>query len=213
MTPVDLTLYLVTDTALCGPRGVAATVAAALSGGVSVVQVRDPVASDEEFVRLGRSVAAVMAGTGVPLIVNDRVHLVEAIGADGAHVGQGDLDPVAAREMLGPDAILGLSVQTLAHVSAAASLPPGTVDHLGVGPVWWQATKPDATDPVGLGLLAAIVRRSPVPCVAIGGIDATRAASVRSAGAAGVAVVSAICGQPDPGAAAGLVRAAWDAAG
>lgn len=210
---VDLTLYLVTDTGLCGARGVAATVEAALRGGVTVVQVRDPAATDEEFVRIGRSVAAVLAGTGVPLIVNDRVHLVEAIGADGAHVGQGDLDPVSARARLGPDAVLGLSVQTLDQVEAAAALPPGTVDHFGVGPVWWQATKPDAADPGGLDTLATIVRRSHLPCVAIGGIDAARAAQVRSTRAAGVAVVSAICGQSDPAAAARRVRAAWDEAG
>lgn len=211
--PVDLTLYLVTDTGLCGARGVAATVAAAVRGGVTAVQVRDPQAPDDEVVRLGRSVAAALAGTGVPLIVNDRVHLVEAIGADGAHVGQGDLDPIAARALLGPAAVLGLSVQTLAHVEAATALPPGTVDHLGVGPVWWQATKLDAADPGGLETLAAIVRRSPVPCVAIGGIDAARVPSVRATGAAGVAVVSAVCGQPDPAAAARRLRAAWAAAG
>ena len=210
---VDLSLYLVTDTVLCGTLGVAATVAAAVAAGVTVVQVRDPLASDDEFVRLGRSVAAVLAGTGVPLIVNDRVHLVAAIGADGAHIGQGDLDPVSARQLLGHHALLGLSVQTGAHVEAAAALPPGTVDHLGVGPVWWQATKPDAADPGGLQTLAAIVARSPVPCVAIGGIDAARAALVRPTGAVGVAVVSAICGQPDPAAAARRIRDAWDAAG
>ncbi|HEY5880489.1 MAG TPA: thiamine phosphate synthase [Nakamurella sp.] len=211
--PVDLSLYLVTDTVLCGTFGVAPTVAAAVAAGVTVVQVRDPHASDDEFVHLGRSVAAVLAGTGVPLIVNDRVHLVAAIGADGAHVGQGDLDPASARQLLGPHALLGLSVQTAAHVEAAATLPPGTVDHLGVGPVWWQATKPDAADPGGLQTLAAIVARSPVPCVAIGGIDAARAALVRGTGAAGVAVVSAICGQPDPAVAARRIRDAWDAAG
>ncbi len=211
--PVDLTLYLVTDTMMCGTVGVAATVSAAVVAGVTVVQVRDPQASDEEFVRLGRSVAATLAGTGVPLIVNDRVHLVAEIGADGAHVGQGDLHPTEARRILGPDALLGLSVQTLEQVEAAARLEPGTVDHLGVGPVWWQATKPDAADPGGLRTLAAIVERSPVPCVAIGGIDAARAALVRSTGAAGVAVVSAICGQPDPAAAARRIRDAWAAAG
>ncbi len=209
--PVDLTLYLVTDTALCGSRGVAATVEAALTGGVTAVQVRDPLATDDEFVRIGRSVAAALAGTGVPLIVNDRVHLVAAIGADGAHVGQGDLDPTAARRVLGPDALLGLSVQTIEHVEAAAGLEPGTIDHLGVGPVWAQVTKPDAAGPGGLDTLAAIVRRSPWPCVAIGGIGVDRAAVVRSTGAAGMAVVSAICGQPDPAAAARRLREEWDA--
>ena len=89
-----------------------------------MVQLRDPDAGDDEFVELGRAVAAVLRGTGVPLIVNDRVHLVRSIGADGAHIGQGDLDPIAARAIIGPDALLGLSVQTPAHVGAADALPP-----------------------------------------------------------------------------------------
>ena len=209
---IDLTLYLVTDTLLCGEFGVAATVEAAVGAGVTAVQLRDPPAPDDEFVRLGRAVASVLARTGVPLLVNDRVHLVEAIGAAGAHVGQRDLDPVSARRILGPDALLGLSVQTLEHVDAAARLDPGVIDHLGVGPVWAQSTKLDAADPGGLDTLARIVRRSPWPCVAIGGIDARRAGQVRRTGAAGVAVVSAICGQPDPAAAARRIRAAWEGA-
>ncbi len=210
---IDLTLYLVTDTLLCGDVGVSATVEAAVAAGVTAVQVRDPRISDDEFVRLGRSVASVLADTGVPLIVNDRVHLVAEIGADGAHVGQGDLDPVTARRILGPDAVLGLSVQTLDHLAVAERLGPGVIDHLGVGPVWAQTTKPDAAAPGGLRTLARITQRSPWPCVAIGGIDAARAGTVRHAGAAGVAVVSAICGQPDPAAAARGIRSAWEAAG
>jgi len=206
----DLSLYLVTDTALCGELGVAATVAAAVAAGVSAVQLRDPEASDEDFVATGRAVAQVLRGTGVPLIVNDRVHLAAALGAAGAHVGQGDLDPRAARTMLGPDALLGLSVQTVQHVTAARDLGPGIIDYLGVGPVWPQATKPDAAEPAGLRRLREIVDASPWPGVAIGGVDANRAASVRATNAAGIAVVSAICGQPDVALATRALRQAWN---
>lgn len=206
---LDLSLYLVTDTALCGLAGVAATVATAVGAGVTAVQLRDPGADGERLVELGREVMGVLRGTGVPLFVNDRVDLVTAIGADGAHIGQGDLDPVEARELLGPDAVLGLSVQTPTHLAVARGYSDDTLDYLGVGPVWPQTTKPDAAAPGGLDRMRTIVAASPWPCVAIGGIDAARAAQVRRTGAAGVAVVSAVCGQPDVGAAVRRLRAAW----
>lgn len=209
---LDLTLYLVTDTALCGAAGVSSTVAAAVGGGVSAVQLRDPSCSDAEFVLLGRAVADALGGTDVPLVVNDRVHLVGAIGADGAHVGQGDLSITRARTLLGPTALLGLSVQTPDHVAALAALPEGTVDYLGVGPVWPQTTKPDAAPPGGLRALAAIVAATPLPCVAIGGVTPGRIAEVAATGAAGVAVISAICGQSDPTAAAKRMRREWEEA-
>jgi thiamine-phosphate pyrophosphorylase len=207
--PLDLSLYLVTDTRMCGSRGVAATVGAAVAAGVSVVQLRDPDATDEEFVALGRAVVAEVRGR-VPVLVDDRVQLVEAVGADGAHVGQSDLPPLDARRLLGPAAYLGLSVQTLGQLENARRLPPGVVDYLGVGPVWAQTTKPDAAEPCGVGGLAAIVEASPWPCVAIGGIGIERAAAVRATGAAGIAVVSAICGRPEAGAAARALRSAWE---
>jgi thiamine-phosphate pyrophosphorylase len=208
--PLDLSLYLVTDTALCGRLGVPDTVSAAVASGVTVVQLRDPQSDDAEFVRLGRELAGRLRGTGVPLVVNDRVHLVRPIGADGAHVGQGDLDVVRARRLLRPDDLLGLSVQTPAQVEVARALPPGTVDYLGVGPVWPQSTKPDAAAPGGIDVLRQIAALSPWPCVAIGGVSAERAAACRRAGAAGLAVVSAICGQPDVPAATRTLRQAWD---
>jgi thiamine-phosphate pyrophosphorylase len=210
---VDLSLYLVTDSALCGAFGVAATVAAAVRGGATVVQLREPAAADEEVVALGRAISEALAGTGIPLLIDDRVHLVDAIGAAGAHVGQSDLDPEAARAVLGDERLLGLSAQTLEHVDAARRLPAGTLDYLGVGPVWPQSTKPDAAAPLGLRHLERIVSASPWPCVAIGGITEVRVPAVRAAGAAGVAVVSAICGQADPAAAARRLRAAWDGDG
>jgi len=206
----DLSIYLVTDTALCGARGVVETVADAVAAGASVVQLRDPAATDDDLVVLGRAVAHRLRGSGVPLIVNDRVHLVEAIGADGAHIGQSDGDPREARRRLGATAILGLSVQTVDHVAAARGCGPGVVDYLGVGPIWRQTTKPDAAEPGGLDTLRAIVAESPWPCVAIGGITADRAPEIRRQGAAGIAVVSAVCGQPSVDEATRRLRRAWD---
>ena len=209
-TPLDLTLYLVTDPKLCGPDGVVPTAVAAVAAGVTAVQLRDPYAADDDVVRTGVALREELAGTGVPLIVNDRVHLVEPIGADGAHVGQDDMDPRAARAVLGPDAYLGLSMQHVSQVDDALALPRDTVDYVGVGPVWGQTTKPDATPPIGVHELEAITRASPWPCVVIGGVDAERVPAARRHGAVGVAVVSAICGRPDVDAATRALRTAWD---
>jgi thiamine-phosphate pyrophosphorylase len=207
--PLDLTLYLITDTRLCAHTGILKTVREAVDAGASLVQLRDPDASDAEFVRQGRSLVSTLTGTGVPLIVNDRVHLVAAIGAEGAHIGQSDISVRDARRILGPDMYLGLSVQHRDHLVIVMSGRPADVDYLGIGPVWAQTTKPDAVAPIGLDGLRKLVESSPWECVAIGGIDAGRVQAVRASGAAGVAVVSAICGQPDIGAATRELRAAW----
>jgi thiamine-phosphate pyrophosphorylase len=210
--PLDLSLYLVTDTAMCHHFGLAATVSAAVDAGVSVVQLRDADATDDEFVDLGREVMAVLTDTDVPLIIDDRVHLVEAIGAGGAHVGQSDLSVKQAREQLGPTGYLGLSVQTTEHVAGAREDPEEALDYLGVGPVWGTSTKLDAAAPGGLERLAQITSASPWPCVAIGGITLERVALVRRAGAAGAAVISAICGQGDVAAATRDLHSAWQGA-
>jgi len=209
---LDLSLYLVTDTVLCGQFGVTATVSAAVGAGVTVVQLRDVDATDDELVALGREVTAVLRGTGVPLIVNDRAHLVDAMGADGVHVGQSDLEIEQARALVGPTAYLGLSVQTLEHVTVARGHAAGTLDYLGVGPVWGTTTKLDAAAPGGVDVLRQITSASPWPCVAIGGITPERLSMVRGAGAVGVAVVSAICGQPNVAAATRTLRSGWDGA-
>lgn len=210
---LDLTLYLVTDSELCGELGVAPTVARAVAAGVTTVQLRDTTCSDEEFVTLGRALRHTLRGTGVPLILNDRVHLFHAIEADGVHVGQRDADVRTARTQIGPAPYLGLSVQTLGHLRPALAQPRDAVDYLGVGPIWSQATKPDAATPSSPDVLAAIVAASPWPCVAIGGVDPSNAAVVRHTGARGIAVVSAICGQPDVTAATRDLRQAWERAG
>lgn len=208
--PLDLRLYLVTDTGMTTRHGITATVRAAVAGGATAVQLRDPDASDEEFVGLGVLVRQALRGSSVPLLVNDRVHLVERIGADGAHVGQDDLDPVRAREILGPTAYLGLSCSTPDQVRAAADLPEGTVDYLGLGPVRSTATKPDHDPPSGVAGVLALARLSPLPGVAIGGIDREITGALAGDELAGVAVVSAICAADDPQAAARELRSAWD---
>jgi thiamine-phosphate pyrophosphorylase len=212
-TPLDLSIYLVTDTAMCSQLGVVATVSAAVGAGATAVQLRDADATDDELVSLGRQVMTALQGTGVAMVINDRVHLVGAAGANGAHVGQSDLGITQARALLGPAAYLGLSVQTLEQVAAAGeSVHEGTLDYLGVGPVWGTNTKLDAAAPGGVEALRQITAASPWPCVAIGGITIEHIREVREAGAVGAAVVSAICGQPDVAAATRALRVAWDEA-
>lgn len=208
---IDLSLYLVTDTVMSAGRGVAQTVRAAVDGGVTVVQLRDHHATDAEFVALGREVAEVLRGTGVPLLVDDRVHLARSIGADGAHVGQRDMPVGEARSALGPDALLGLSASTEEQVRAAAHLPLGSVDYLGIGPVWATTTKADHGPTLGPGGLRELVGMATLPAVAIGGIDASRVPELAGCGADGIAVVSAICAASDPGQAARQLGAAWQA--
>jgi thiamine-phosphate pyrophosphorylase len=207
--PVNLSLYLITDTRLCAHKGILETVREAVDAGVTLVQLRDPDTSDADFVHRGRALASALNGTGVPLIVNDRVHLVAAIGADGAHIGQSDISVEHARRILPSDAYLGLSVQHPDHLVLARRHQLADIDYLGIGPVWAQTTKLDAVAPIGLDGLRELVESSPWACVAIGGIDAGRVRAVRASGAAGVAVVSAICGQPDIAAATRALRAAW----
>ncbi|MDI5984664.1 thiamine phosphate synthase [Halomonas sp. M4R5S39] len=197
--PIDLSLYLVTDPGLCADRGLVDTVVAAVRGGVTLVQLRDKHASTAELIDQARRLKAALAGSGVPLIINDRLEVALAAGADGLHLGQDDGDVAAARAALGERAILGLSVQTHGQL---ARLDPGPLDYLGLGPVFATPTKHDHARPLGFDGLAALVAASPLPTVAIGGLTAEHAAAVRSAGADGLAVISAICGQPDPEAAA-----------
>lgn len=200
--PIDLHLCLLTDTVLCGERGVPETVRAALRGGVTAVQVREPHATTAELCALSEAVQQVLAGTGVPLVINDRLDVALAVGADGVHLGQHDLAPHHARRLAGPDLVIGLSVSTEAEVAQAAALTPGVVDYLGVGPVMTTPTKPDAAPALGLDRTAALVAASPLPCVAIGGISTANASAVRATGVAGLAVVSAVCSAADPEAAA-----------
>lgn len=193
--PIDLSLYLVTDAELCRDIGVEQTVEAAVNGGVTVVQLRDKHASDEQMIAQGKRLKAILAGTGVPLIINDRLQVALACQADGLHVGQSDAGVQEARSAMGPQAIIGLSINTLEQLQAA---PIELLDYVGLGPVFATVSKQDHAQPIGFGGLAALVKACPLPSVAIGGLKAEHAISVQQAGANGLAVISAICGQPDP---------------
>lgn len=196
--PFDLTLYLVLDPDLCSETGMVETAIAAVEAGATMVQLRDKTSSTAELVALGRGLKAALTGTGALLIVNDSVEAAIAIGADGLHIGQDDMSAVAARAMVGPGMILGLSAET---DELAAALDPDVVDYAGLGPVFATPSKPDHKRPIGMAGLARLVAACPVPAVAIGGLKAEHAPAVFKAGARGMAVVSAICGTPDPGSA------------
>jgi len=195
----DLSLYLVLDPDLCRPLGMVETARLAVAGGVTMVQLRDKDASPRQMIKTGRALKEALAGTGVPLIVNDDLEAAIAIGADGLHVGQDDIDARAARRLIGQDMILGVSVETEA---LAAAVDPAVVDYVGAGPVFATQTKPGHKPPVGLDGLARLIAASALPAVAIGGLKTGHVEAVLKAGARGLAVVSAICGQPGPQAAA-----------
>ncbi|MHC2460643.1 thiamine-phosphate pyrophosphorylase [Rhizobium leguminosarum] len=198
MKAFDFSLYLVLDPDLCAGIGMVETARLAVAGGATMVQLRDKHAGTIGMIETGRALKQALDGTGALLIVNDDVEAAIAIGADGLHIGQEDMDAHKARTMIGPDMILGLSVET---APLAAAVDPDLVDYTGVGPVFATPTKADHKQPIGFDGLAKLVKASPVPSVAIGGLKSDHVAQVFAAGAKGLAVVSAICGTPDPEAA------------
>jgi thiamine-phosphate pyrophosphorylase len=201
----DLSVYLVLDRLFVGQRDLLATLEAALAGGVTMVQLRDKQAPRPLFRDQARRIQALLRPAGVPLIINDRVDVAAEIGADGVHVGQDDMPAAEARRLLGPDAIVGLSVS---RANECAGIDPMLVDYVGLGPVFPTDTKPDTPPALGVGGIRALRPRLAVPVVAIGGIGGGNAAGIVGAGADGVAVVSSVCAAPDPEAAArSLTRA------
>jgi thiamine-phosphate pyrophosphorylase len=216
----DLTLYLVVGSDVTRGRPLDEVVTAAVRGGVTLVQLREKALSDAELVAAARALKGRLAPLGVPLIVNDRAEVARAAGADGVHLGSDDLDAARAREILGPAGLIGVSAGT---PEEAARVDKGLADYVGIGSVYATATKLDAGAPIGIAGLTALARTlRPLPVVAIGGIGARQAAEVMAAqgtaakgiaaqgiaaGAVdGIAVVSAICGAPDPEAAARALR-------
>jgi hydroxymethylpyrimidine kinase/phosphomethylpyrimidine kinase/thiamine-phosphate diphosphorylase len=209
----DLSLYLVTDPTLCGDRGVVETVRRAVDGGVRIVQLRDKTASDAETVEQLLALSQAIDGRAL-LVVNDRLDAAIAARArgarvDGVHLGQGDASVRRAREALGPDALIGLTANSPAHLDAVLALPTGTVDYLGVGVIRPTATKPDHPEPLGVEGFRDFAARSPLPCVAIGGVGIDDTEALRDAGAAGLAVVSALCAADDPAKTASQFRRRW----
>ena len=202
----DYTLYLVADADYASGRDLPGLVKAAVAGGVTVVQLRAKSLAGREFVELGSEIARALAGTGVPLLVNDRVDVAVACGAAGVHLGQEDVPVRLARSLLGPAGTIGVSVNTEEEARRAEL---EGADYVGAGPAFATSTK--ATDlpvlgPDGIGRIKRAVR---IPVVAIGGIGPGNAAALVGTGADGIAVVSAILGAPDARRAAGELRRAF----
>ena len=185
-----LKLYLVTDRELSLGRSLEEVVSEAVAGGVTMVQLREKDAATGEFVELGRRLMSLLKPLGVPLIINDRVDVALAVDADGVHIGQSDMSYTDARRLLGPEKIIGLSVENFEDLEAANKLD---VDYIGISPVYGTPTKTDTAEPFGLEGLKEAVRLSLHPTVAIGGMNVATAGEVIAAGADGIAVVSAIC--------------------
>jgi thiamine-phosphate pyrophosphorylase len=184
--------------------GLARPARLAVAGGATMVQLRDKHAGTIGMIETGRALKQALDGTGALLIVNDDVEAAIAIGADGLHIGQEDMGARRARTLIGPDMILGLSVESEA---LAGAVDADLIDYTGVGPVFATPTKADHKQPIGFDGLAKLVKASPVPSVAIGGLKADHVAQVFAAGAKGLAVVSAICGTSDPEAATRRIAA------
>jgi thiamine-phosphate pyrophosphorylase len=188
-------LYFVTDRGLCGDKPLADLVLQAIRGGAACIQLREKEVTTRFFVEEARKIKAAIAPFGVPLIINDRLDVALAVGADGVHVGQDDMPYEIARKLMGPAAIIGISVETWEDVKRAEELD---VDYLGVSPVFATPTKTDTKEPWGLEGLSRIKAFSRHPLVAIGGLNRSNAEAVVMAGADSIAVVSAICAAPDP---------------
>ena len=204
----DLTLYLVAGSEAVGGRSLIEVIAAAVRGGVTLVQLREKTMPDSTMIPLARDIKKLLQPLGIPLIINDRTEVVMAAGADGVHLGIDDIAAAQARAALGPRRILGVSAGTR---DEAALVDADVADYAGVGSVYATATKPDAGLPIGLTGLSTLKQRIPIPVVAIGGIGLDQASDVAATGVEGIAVVSAICGAPDPEAAARQLRASIDA--
>src|SRR4051812_47021030 len=171
-----------------------------VAGGATLIQLRDKNGSTRRMIEEARAIKAVLAGTGVPLVINDRVDVALAAGADGVHVGQDDMPGGRARRLLGAKAVVGGSIKSGGLANAA---PIDVIDYAGIGGVYATTSKDNPNPPIGVAGLREIVaafraRKADFPVCGIAGIHARNAAAVIEAGADGVAVISALSMTPDP---------------
>jgi thiamine-phosphate pyrophosphorylase len=211
---VDLRLYALVDPERANGRRLDDLARLAVEGGATLVQLRDKHGSTRQQIEEARAIKAAIAPVGVPLLVNDRVDVALAAGIDGIHVGWDDMAVEDARRLLGPDAIIGLSMKTAEQAEAA---PLDLVDYVCIGGVYATMSKEQASAPIGVAGLQALVSRvraraPDLPVGAIAGIDGTNAGDVMTAGVEGVAVISALSMTADPKAAARDLRTIVDRA-
>ena len=191
----DLSLYLVTDRSLSLNRPLEFIVEEAVKGGVTMVQLREKDCSSKEFYEQATKLKACLKPYHIPLIINDRLDIALACDAEGLHIGQSDLPYPIARKLLGKDKIIGLSVESVQDALDANALD---VDYIGISPVFGTPTKTDTAPALGLEGIRVISQYSRHPSVAIGGIHTGNTAYIISAGANGIAVVSAIMSAANP---------------
>jgi thiamine-phosphate pyrophosphorylase len=195
MQNIDYSLYLVTDRDLSKGRSLQEIIRSAVAGGVTIVQLREKDCTTREFLKIAQEVKDFCKPLGVPLIINDRVDIALAVNADGLHIGQSDMPYEIARKLMGPNAIIGLSVESVQDALDAEKMD---VDYLGLSPIYSTPTKTDIHHELGLEGIRTIRKISRHPLIAIGGINIENAADIIAAGSDGIAVVSAICSAVDP---------------
>lgn len=203
---LDLRVYVITTTLPHLGRDHLAIAEAAVRGGATILQFRDKTMNNAEFAATASRILAVTRGK-IPLIVNDRVEIAAAIGAEGVHVGRGDIAVRNVRRRLPPGMVIGASATCCDEAKAACD---AGADYLGVGPIFPTGSKADATPPMGLDELARICREVRLPVVAIGGIHARNLKSIVEAGAAGAAVIAAVCEAQDMVKATAELRKTWE---
>ena len=205
MNSIDYTLYVCTDRGLMSSPTIEESVEKAIKGGAGVIQLREKDASGRSFLQTAESVHDITQRYGIPLIINDRVDIALAVGAEGVHLGQDDIPARAARRIIGPDMILGVSASSLEEARQAER---DGADYLGVGAMNPTMTKSDA-DTVTVDELKAIRAAVSIPIVIIGGINLGTIGHYKGIGVDGIAVVSAVVAADDPEKAARELRAAW----
>jgi thiamine-phosphate pyrophosphorylase len=214
---IDLRLNAIVDPERSAGRDLAELARLCAEGGATLVQLRDKVSETRAMVETARAIKQALAPFTVPFVVNDRVDVALAAGADGVHLGQDDMAVADARRILGPAAMIGLSVKNVGEAEAA---PIALIDYVGSGGVYATLSKQQKNPPIGpegLGRIIDVLRaraqkeNKELPVCGIAGIDATNAAAVIGAGADGVAVISALSLARDPADAARALRDVVDA--
>ncbi|WP_333861653.1 thiamine phosphate synthase [Clostridium sp.] len=189
---LDYSLYLVTDRNILKGRPLHEAVEQAILGGVTLVQLREKDASTREFYKQAVEVKKITESYNIPLIINDRLDIAQAVDAEGVHFGQSDMPLIAARNILGKNKIIGISV---GNIEEAVEAEKNSADYVGIGTIFFTGTKKDIELPIGIQGLKKIYDNINIPAVAIGGINENNFKEVLSTGIEGISVVSAILGK------------------
>lgn len=203
---VDYSVYLITDRGILGGRNLFKAVEDAITGGVSLIQLREKDISSRDFYDIALKMKRLVNSYNVPLIINDRLDIALAVEADGLHIGQEDLPLGVARKILGPDKIIGYSVSNLEEALFGEK---HGADYLGAGPAYATGSKADAGAPIGLNNIKMIKESVSIPVVAIGGVSIANILEVKNTGVDGVSVISAILGDKEIMEAAKNLASSW----